>query len=89
MIFISPQFWIIDGAYNSAGCKYYLPATGIGEYCNCLDYATRLWHVLSSQWEDFRIRAHTGYLPDELVDKIDQKNRETGTEFLDGGKVWQ
>lgn len=81
--------WIIDGAYNSAGCKYYVPAMGFQDGCNCLDYATRLWHVLSAKWEDFRIQAHTGYLPDELVDKIERKNRETGTEFLDRGKVWQ
>jgi hypothetical protein len=81
--------WIKSGAYREAGCSNYWAFGGTGTSCNCADYATREWHVLSSKWDDFRIRAVTWQLTlDYLVDAINKKNRETG-DFLDGGKTWQ
>jgi len=96
--------WIKNGAFREAGCSRYVAVGGWGEDCNCADYATREWWFLTSQWEDFRIRAvtrHTLLIPmggiftaawpltlDNLVDSINKQNRERG-DFLDGGRVWQ
>jgi hypothetical protein len=81
--------WIKNGAFREAGCSTYKAWGGTGVQCNCADYATRQWWFLTSQWEDFRIRAFTWELTlDNLVDAINKKNRESG-DFLDGGRVWQ
>ena len=81
--------WIKNGAFREAGCSTYKFGGGTGVECNCADYATREWYFLTSQWEDFRIRAFTWELTlDNLVDAINKKNRESG-DFLDGGRVWQ
>jgi hypothetical protein len=96
--------WIKNGAFREAGCTTYKLVGGTDEECNCADYATREWWFLTSQWDDFRIRAFTGHTLlilrgdiyngtwqlrlDNLVNEINQKNRETGN-FLDGGRVWQ
>ncbi len=82
--------WIQNGAYDSAGCKEYQFFGGTGTSCNCMDYATRAWHVLSAKQDDFRIRAITIDLTlDGLVDAINKKNRDSGNDFLDSGKMWQ
>jgi hypothetical protein len=81
--------WIKNGAYREAGCARYQAVGGTGTSCNCADYATRLWHVLSAKQDDFRIRAVTVNLTlDSLVNAINDKNRRSG-DFLDGGKTWQ
>ena len=81
--------WIKNGAFREAGCSNYFAAGGVSGLCNCADYTTRQWYVLTAQREDFRIRAVTWNLTlDYLVDQINKKNRESG-DFLDGGRVWQ
>jgi len=52
--------WIKNGAFREAGCNTYWAVGGIRGGCNCADYSTRQWHVLTAQREDFRIRAVTG-----------------------------
>jgi hypothetical protein len=97
--------WIKKGAFREAGCTTYKLVGGTDEECNCADYATREWWFLTSQWDDFRIRAFTGHTLlilrgdiyngtwqlrlDNLVNEINQKNRATGGDFLDGGRVGQ
>lgn len=81
--------WIKNGAYREAGCSRYQAFGGTGTSCNCADYATRQWHVLTAKQEDFRIRAVTSQLTlDYLVDSINDKN-SAGGEFLDRGRIWQ
>jgi hypothetical protein len=81
--------WIKNGAFREAGCNTYWAVGGIRGGCNCADYSTRQWHVLTAQREDFRIRSVTWQLTlDNLVDAINKKNRESG-DFLDSGRVWQ
>ncbi len=84
--------WIKNGAFREAGCTNYFAAGGVGGVCNCADYTTREWYFLTSQWEDFRIRAIVArgseLTLDYLVDQINKKNRESG-DFLDAGRVWQ
>ncbi|WP_375494388.1 RICIN domain-containing protein [uncultured Nostoc sp.] len=80
--------WIKGGAFREAGCNTYQAVGGTGTSCNCADYATRLWHVLSAKQEDFRIRAVTINLTlDYLVDNINKQNQRGG-DFIDGGKTW-
>jgi hypothetical protein len=80
--------WIKGGAYREAGCDNYFFGAGVNGTCNCADYSTREWHVLTSKWEDFRIRALTWQLTlDSLVDSINEKNQKDGG-YLDGGKTW-
>ncbi len=85
--------WIKNGAFREAGCSTYKFGGGTGVECNCADYATREWWFLTSQWDDFRIPGVTinpwNLTLDGLVDKINTKNRATGGDFLDGGRVWQ
>lgn len=81
--------WIKNGAYREAGCASYQAFGGTGTSCNCADYATRLWWVLTARREDFRIRAITLNLTlDSLVDQINRQNSATG-EFLDSGRTWE
>ncbi len=81
--------WIKNGAYREAGCARYQAIGSTGTSCNCADYATRLWHVLSAKQEDFRVRAVTVNLAlDSVVNAINNKNRRNG-DFLDGGRTWE
>lgn len=80
--------WIKSGAYREAGCNTYIALGGIQGGCNCADYASREWHVLTAKQDDFRVRAVTINLTlDSLVDKINEKNRKVG-DFVDNGNVW-
>jgi hypothetical protein len=100
--------WIMSGAYNLAGCSSYIAvgggALGNSTNCNCADYSTRLWHVLTSQQEDFRISAFPqslnsntlavvngiayDYWPDALADAMNQRTQSSRTQFLDNGNRW-
>jgi hypothetical protein len=80
--------WIKDNP-NLSGCSKYVLVGGIGSECNCMDYATRMWHVLSSERDDFRIRfISIDITLYQLVDAINAKNRDTG-DFIDGGNIWR
>jgi hypothetical protein len=81
--------WIKSSAYREAGCTTYTGFTGVGTNCNCIDYAARLWHVLSGQRDDFRPRANSVWTPDEVTNLIEEKNKQTGSDFLDNGRLWQ
>jgi hypothetical protein len=48
--------WIMNTSYTEAGCSNYKVVGGVNTECNCMDYATRLWHVLTARQEDFRMR---------------------------------
>ena len=88
-ISVSRANWIKNGAYREAGCSRYQALGGTGTSCNCADYATRMWWVLTAKREDFRIRAVTVDLTlDYLVNTINRRNRAEG-DFLDGGRTWQ
>jgi hypothetical protein len=92
--------WIYNGAFREAGCLKYAGIGGTGTDCNCLDYSTRMWHYLTANWDDFRISGWWGAVaattkdpyyvsPDYVVDQINSKNQSTGSDYLDGGKIWQ
>ena len=96
--------WILDGAYREAGCIKYPTSSEFqglyantlgrisGESCHCMDYSTRFWHFITSEWEDFRVglknNQQVALTPNLLVDEMNIYTQFNG-EFLDNGKRWQ
>jgi hypothetical protein len=56
--------------------------------CTCVAFATRHWTYFTANWENFQPWGILGRSPYDVAQKIDQKNKDSGTQFIDSGKIW-
>ena len=89
--------WLFQTGKYKSGCVGYVAFIGFYQGCNCMDYSTRLWHYLTGEREDLRIKAISDtYLipalgpnkwisydlwPDALVDAINKINQQDGDDY--------
>ncbi|GMA17699.1 hypothetical protein E5F05_04620 (plasmid) [Deinococcus metallilatus] len=83
--------WAKANIKSFSGCTSYKPVGGTGGQCNCIDFATRTWHVLTANWEDFRVGPTTNLSVStrQVARMIQDKNGGYIQGDLDGGKVWR
>ena len=77
----------IESNYHSyAGCATY-SIKNSGSACSCIDYATRMWYVVTNNREDQRPQYLFFNTPQELYYWIKDYNNSNGEFFMGGRKV--